>query len=184
MGKHQSQRHVDRWPTIQPPSMAISNQQNEGTGEGGYAKEVSEEYKRKQGELIKNTIKDMDLVITTALIPERPAPILIDKQMVESMKSGSAIIDLASLNGGNCELTKCNEIINHNNVTIDGRSNFPSTMAQHSSQLYSRNIFNLISHIYNEDNRLNIEDEITQGSMLVNKGKISNPILQKFIDKE
>ena len=126
----------------------------------------------------------MDLIITTALIPERPAPILIDKQMVESLKSGAAIIDLAALNGGNCELTKCDEIINHSNVIIDGRSNFPSTMAQHSSQLYSRNIFNLISHIYKEDNVLDFEDEITKGSMLFNKGKINNPILQKFIDKE
>ena len=162
----------------------VESNEDEGTGEGGYAKEVSEEYKKKQGELIKNTIKNMDLVITTALIPERPAPILIDKQMVESMKSGVAIIDLAALNGGNCELTKCDEIINHNNVIIDGRSNFPSTMAQHSSQLYSRNIFNLISHIYKEDNALDLEDEITKGSMLFNKGKINNPILQKFIDKE
>jgi len=162
----------------------VESNEDEGTGEGGYAKEVSEKYKKKQGELIKNTIKNMDLIITTALIPERPAPILIDKQMVESMKSGAAIIDLAALNGGNCELTKCDEIINHNNVIIDGRSNFPSTMAQHSSQLYSRNIFNLISHIYKEDNVLNLEDEITKGSMLFNKGKINNPILQKFIDKE
>ena len=162
----------------------VESNEDEGTGEGGYAKEVSEEYKKKQGELIQNTIKNMDLIITTALIPERPAPILIDKQMVESMKSGAAIIDLAALNGGNCELTKCDEIINHSNVIIDGRSNFPSTMAQHSSQLYSRNIFNLISHIYKEDNALDLEDEITKGSMLFNKGKINNPILQKFIDKE
>ena len=162
----------------------VESNEDEGTGEGGYAKEVSEEYKKKQGELIKNTIKNMDLIITTALIPEKPAPILIDKNMVESMKSGAAIIDLAALNGGNCELTKCDEIINHNNVIIDGRSNFPSTMAQHSSQLYSRNIFNLISHIYKEDNALDLEDEITKGSMLFNKGKINNPILQKFIDKE
>ena len=162
----------------------VESNEDEGTGEGGYAKEVSEEYKKKQGELIKNTIKNMDLVITTALIPERPAPILIDKQMVESMKSGAAIIDLAALNGGNCELTKCDEIINHSNVIIDGRSNFPSTMAQHSSQLYSRNIFNLISHIYKKDNALDLEDEITKGSMLFDKGKINNPILQKFIDKE
>ena len=162
----------------------VKSDEDEGTGEGGYAKEVSEEYKKKQGELIKDTIKDMDLVITTALIPERPAPILIDKQMVESMRSGSVIIDLAALNGGNCELTKCDEIIDHNNITIDGRSNLPSTMAEHSSQLYSRNIFNLIDHIFSEDNTLNIEDEITHGSMLLNKGKINSPILKKFLDKE
>ena len=161
----------------------VKSDEDEGTGEGGYAKEVSEDYKIKQGELIKDTIKNMDLVITTALIPERPAPILIDKKMVESMNPGSAIIDLAALNGGNCELTKSDEIIVHNNVTIDGRTNLPSTMPQHSSQLYSRNIYNLIAHIFNEEGSLNNEDEITQGSMLINNGNISNSILQ-FIDKE
>ena len=162
----------------------VESDEDEGTGEGGYAKEVSEEYKIKQGQLIKDTIKNMDLVISTALIPERPAPILIDKQMVESMAPGSAIIDLAAINGGNCELTKCDEIIFHDNVTIDGRSNFPSSMPKHSSQLYSRNIFNLISHIYNDEGNLNHEDEIAQGSTLIKGGSVSNPLLQKFIDKE
>ena len=162
----------------------VESDEDEGTGEGGYAKEVSEEYKIKQGQLIKDTIKDMDLVISTALIPERPAPILIDKQMVESMAPGSAIIDLAAINGGNCELTKCDEIILHNNITIDGRSNFPSSMPKHSSQLYSRNIFNLISHIYNDEGNLNHEDEIAQGSTLIKEGSVSNSMLQKFIDKE
>jgi len=162
----------------------VKSESDEGTGEGGYAKEVSEEYKKKQGELIRLTIKDMDLVITTALIPERPAPILIDRTMVESMTSGSAIIDLAALNGGNCELTKCDEITYHNNITIDGRSNFPGTMPEHSSILYSRNILNLLSHIYGEGNSLNIDDEITNGSMLLNKGKINNDILKQFLNKD
>ena len=162
----------------------VETDEDEGTGEGGYAKEVSEDYKIKQGKLIKDTIKNMDLVITTALIPEKPAPILIDTTMVESMKPGSAIIDLAAINGGNCELTKSDEVLIHNNITIDGRSNFPSTMPQHSSQLYSRNIYNLITHIYNEEGSLNMEDEIAQGSTLINSGDINNPMLQKFIDKE
>ncbi len=81
-------------------------------------------------------------------------------------------------------LTKCDEIISHNNITIDGRSNFPSSMPKHSSQLYSRNIFNLISHIYNDEGNLNHEDEIAEGSTLIKGGSISNPMLQKFIDKE
>jgi len=162
----------------------VETDEDEGTGEGGYAKEVSEDYKIKQAKLIKDTIKNMDLVITTALIPEKPAPILIDATMVESMKPGSAIIDLAAINGGNCELTKSDEVLIHNNITIDGRSNFPSTMPQHSSQLYARNVYNLITHIYNEEGSLNMEDEITQGSTLVNSGNINNPMLQKFIDKE
>ena len=162
----------------------VESDSNEGVGEGGYAKEVSEDYKNKQAELIKNTIKDMDIIISTALIPERPAPILIDKDMVESMKPGSAIIDLAAINGGNCELTKCDEIINHNNIIIDGRSYLPSTMAQDASQLYSKNLFNLFNHIYNNDNPLNLEDEITNGSLILNNGKVNNEILQKFLDQE
>ena len=162
----------------------VESDSDEGVGEGGYAKEVSDDYKKKQGELIKNTIKDMDIIISTALIPERPAPILIDKDMVESMKPGSAIIDLAAINGGNCELTKCDEIINHNNIIIDGRSYLPSTMSQDASQLYSKNVFNLFNHIYNNDNPLNLEDEITTGSLLLNKGEVNNKMLQNFIDQE
>ena len=162
----------------------VESDSNEGVGEGGYAKEVSEDYKNKQAELIKNTIKDMDIIISTALIPERPAPILIDKDMVESMKPGSAIIDLAAINGGNCELTQCDEIINHNNIIIDGRSYLPSTMAQDASQLYSKNLFNLFNHIYNNDNPLNLEDEITNGSLILNNGKVNNETLQKFLDQE
>ena len=161
----------------------VESETDEGTGEGGYAKEVSEEYKRRQGELIKSTVKEMDLIITTALIPERPAPILIDLEMVESMQPGSAIIDLAALNGGNCELTKCDEIINHNNVIIDGRSNLPGTMPMDSSQLYAKNVFNLLNHIFKENKVLNMEDEITNGSILINKGTVNNKILQQFIDQ-
>jgi len=162
----------------------VESESNEGVGEGGYAKEVSDDYKKKQAELIKDTIKSMDLVISTALIPERPAPILIEKEIVESMKPGSAIIDLAAINGGNCELTKCDEIIVHNKVTIDGRSYLPSTMSQDASQLYAKNVFNLFNHIYNSETPLNLEDEITNGSLILNKGQVNNEILQKFLDKD
>ena len=162
----------------------VESETDEGTGEGGYAKEVSEDYKKRQGELIKSTIKEMDLIITTALIPERPAPKLIDKEMVESMQPGSAIIDLAALNGGNCELTKCDEIITHNNIIIDGRANLPGTMPKHSSQLYAKNVYNLLNHMFKEEKKLNMEDEITNGSILINKGIVNNKILQQFIDQE
>ena len=114
----------------------VESDNDEGTGEGGYAKEVSEEYKKKQGLLIEETIKKMDIVISTALIPEKKAPILISKNMVENMMPGSVIMDLAAQNGGNCDLTECDEIITHNNIIIDGRSNLPSTMATDASQLY------------------------------------------------
>ena len=162
----------------------VESDTDEGVGEGGYAKEVSEDYKKKQAELIKDTIKDMDIIISTALIPERPAPILIDKGMVESMKPGSVIMDLAAINGGNCELTECNKVITHNHIIIDGRSYLPSTMAQNASQLYSKNLFNLFNHIYNNENPLNLEDEITNGSLILNKGQVNNDMLKTFLDKE
>jgi NAD(P) transhydrogenase subunit alpha len=92
-------------------------------------------------------------------------------------------MDLAALNGGNCELTVCDKIVTHNGVIIDGRSNLPGTMPEHSSQLYSKNLFNLFSHIYKNES-IDFEDEIVNGSMLLNKGKINNPTLQQFVDGE
>ena len=161
----------------------VKSDTDEGTGEGGYAKEVSEEYKQKQGLLIEETIKAMDIVISTALIPERKAPMLISEKMVQSMMPGSVIIDLAAQNGGNCELTKCDQIITHNNIIIDGRSNLPSTMAKDASQLYAKNVYNFLTHLYKEDSKLNLEDEITSGSMLLNNGEICNEIVKQFLDK-
>ena len=161
----------------------VESDNDEGTGEGGYAKEVSEEYKKKQGLLIEETIKKMDIVISTALIPEKKAPILISKNMVENMMPGSVIMDLAAQNGGNCELTECDEIITHNNIIIDGRSNLPSTMATDASQLYSKNVYNFLSHLYKNDNKLNLEDEITSGSILLNNGTVCNKIVEQFLNK-
>ncbi len=162
----------------------VESATDEGTGEGGYAKEVSEEYKKKQELLIEETIKTMDIVISTALIPERKAPILINEKMIKSMIPGSVIIDLAAQNGGNCELTKCDHVITRDNIIIDGRSNLPSTMARDASQLYAKNVYNFLSHLYKEDDKkLNLEDEITSGSMLLNNGKICNNLVKQFLDK-
>ncbi len=161
----------------------VESDNDEGTGEGGYAKEVSEEYKKKQGLIIEETIKKMDIVISTALIPEKKAPILISKNMVENMIPGSVIMDLAAQNGGNCELTECDKIITHNNIIIDGRSNLPSTMSTDASQLYSKNVYNFLSHLYKNDNKLNLEDEITSGSILLNNGTVCNKIVEQFLNK-
>ena len=125
----------------------------------------------------------MDIVISTALIPEKKAPILISKNMVENMMPGSVIIDLAAQNGGNCELTECDKIITYNNIIIDGRSNLPSTMATDASQLYSKNVYNFLSHLYKNDNKLNLEDEITSGSILLNNGTVCNKIVEQFLNK-
>ena len=125
----------------------------------------------------------MDIIISTALIPEKKAPILITEKMVQSMMAGSVIMDLAAQNGGNCELTKCDQIITHNNVIIDGRSNLPSTMAADASQLYAKNVYNFLTHLYKDDNKLNLDDEITSGSMLLNNGSVCNETVKQFLDK-
>ncbi|MDQ5812654.1 MAG: NAD(P) transhydrogenase subunit alpha, partial [Actinomycetota bacterium] len=115
----------------------------EGEVEQGWSKEKLEEDQK----LLRERIKEMDIVITTALVPGRRAPRLIDKGMVESMKAGSVIVDLAAESGGNCELTEPGETVKHSQVTIVGPVNLPSTMPIHASQLYSRNMYNLIGHI-------------------------------------
>src|SRR3712207_4432286 len=111
------------------------------------AKEWSKEKLEEDQRLVRERIREMDIVITTALVPGRRAPKLIDTAMVESMKPGSVIVDLAAESGGNCELTEPGETIKHSEVTIVGPVNLPSTMPIHASQLYSRNMYNLIGHI-------------------------------------
>ena len=151
----------------------VESNDSDGVGEGGYATETSQEYKDRQAQLLKKYISESDLVITTALIPGRPAPKIITKEMVDSMRGGSAIIDLASENGGNCEYTKPGEIIDHNRITIDGSLNFPGTMPIHASQVYAKNISALVYYLCPEGElKLDIEDEIVSGAMFTHKGEI------------
>ena len=155
--------------------VAVESDGNDGVGEGGYAKETSEDYKIRQREMIKKHIAKSNLVITTALIPGRPAPLLIPTEMVNGMKPGSVIMDLAAENGGNCELTKGGEIINYNGVMIDGTINLPSSMQVHASQLYAKNVFSFVNYLIKEG-QLNIdeEDEIISGAMFTHQGKITH----------
>ena len=149
--------------------------EDEGVGEGGYAKETSDEYKRLQQQLIHDHISKADVVITTALIPGRPAPLLIPTSMVDAMKSGSIIMDLASENGGNCELTKKDETIIHNGVIIDGTSNIPGTMPVHASELYAKNVAALLTYMVKDGElNLDLEDEIISGSMYTHNGEITH----------
>jgi NAD(P) transhydrogenase subunit alpha len=147
-----------------------------GDAEGGYAKEMSEDYKRAQAELIASTLKKQDIAITTALIPGRPAPILIDDDMVKSMKHGSVIIDLAAPAGGNCTMTKPGEtIITENGVIIVAHLNVASTLAADASALYAKNLLNFLSPLVNEQkNGLNIdwEDKIVTGTLLTKDGEV------------
>ncbi len=146
-----------------------------GETEAGYAKEMSDDYKAKQATLIAETIAKQDIVITTALIPGRPAPVLITKEMVQSMKPGSVIIDLAVESGGNCELSQAGKIILESGVKIVGHYNVPSRVATDASALYSKNLLNFFTPLIDEESKaLNIdwEDEIITGTLLTKDGAI------------
>ena len=153
----------------------VESTSDDGVGEGGYAKETSDEYKQKQAELLKEYIGDSDLVITTALIPGRAAPKIITKEMVDGMKGGTAIMDLASENGGNCEYTEPGKIIDHNGITIDGSFNIPGTMSIHASQVYAKNISALVTYLCPEGKlKLDMDDEIVSGALFTHNGDITD----------
>ena len=160
----------------------VEASEDDGVGEGGYAKETSDDYKERQQMLITEKIAKADLVITTALIPGRPAPILIPTAMVDGMKPGSVIMDLAAENGGNCEKTEPGKIIDYNAVIIDGTTNFPGTMPHHASQLYAKNIVAFMTYMIKDGEiNLDLEDEIISGSMFTHEGTITHePTQQKL----
>ena len=142
-------------------------------GEGGYAREQSEEFLRKQRELIGEHVAKSDVVITTAAVPGRHAPLLVTADMVKGMRPGSVIVDLAAESGGNVELTKAGSDTDVGGVLIMGTRNVPSTMPLHTSQLYARNVANLLLHLV-KDGAINLdfEDEITKGSCVTHAGEI------------
>lgn len=150
---------------------------------GGYAKELSEDYKRRQAELIKQRIGRADVVITTALIPGKPAPRLIPADMVAGMAPGSVIVDLAAEMGGNCELTKPGEIaVSPNGVTIIGLLNLPATMPNHASQMYSRNVEKLFLHLAEPAGfKLDRSEAITQGCLLTHAGEVVHDAVKATI---
>ena len=144
-------------------------------GEGGYAKEQSEEFLRKQRELIGEHVAKSDVVITTAAVPGRRAPLLVTGDMVKGMRPGSVIVDLAADTGGNVELTQAGEDVEVGGVTIIGTRNVPSTMPLHASQLYARNVANLLLHLVKDGAIvLDFEDEITKGCCVTHGGEIVN----------
>ncbi len=133
--------------------------------EGGYAKEASAEFKKKQEELILETLKKIDIVICTALIPGKKAPVIINKDMINSMPAGSIIYDLTASQGGNSELTKVNEIIENNGVKIMGEANILNKLPISASNLYSKNMFNFVSNLFSKEKKsfeINLEDEIIE----------------------
>ena len=150
----------------------------DGSGEGGYAKVMSDEFIKAEMELFAEQARDVDIIITTALIPGKPAPRLITAEMVESMKNGSVIVDLASEQGGNCELTRPGEVYDHNGVTIIGYTDMPSRLATQSSQLYATNLRHLLTDMTPEkDGQLvvNMEDEVIRGATVCKDGETTWP---------
>jgi len=148
----------------------------EASGEGGYARELTEEERAQQQQALTDAIKGFDVVITTALVPGRPAPRLVTAEAVEGMKPGSVIVDLAGEAGGNCELTEPGQTVVRHDVKIVSPLNLPATMAEHSSQLFARNVLSLLELLVGEDGALNLdfEDEIISGACIVRDGEIVN----------
>jgi NAD(P) transhydrogenase subunit alpha len=141
--------------------------------EGGYVKNVSEEFLKKQQALVAKHISEADLVITTALIPGKKAPRLITADMVSAMKNGSVIVDMAVGQGGNCELSEAGKNVVKHGVTIIGESNLPSLLPLNASELYARNIQAFLLHLATKDGfKWELEEEITKGSLIVHNGKI------------
>jgi len=137
--------------------------------EGGYAKETSEDFKKKQEELLSETLKKTDIVICTALIPGKKAPVIIKEDMINNMKAGSIIYDLAAIQGGNTAYTKVDEIINKNGVKILGESNILNKLPTSASNLYAKNVFNFVSNLYDKENKkinINLEDEIIERTFI------------------
>ena len=152
-------------------------------GTGGYAREQSEDFLRRQRELLGDRVAASDVVITTAAIPGRKAPILVTADMVRRMRAGSVIVDLAAETGGNVELTRAGEIIQVGGVTIDGTRNLPSTMPVHASQLYSKNVSTLLLVLVKDGAvKLDFTDEIVKGACVTYNGEVVNPRAKELVE--
>jgi H+-translocating NAD(P) transhydrogenase subunit alpha len=156
----------------------------EASGEGGYARELTDEERARQQQALTDAIKGFDVVITTALVPGRPAPRLVTAEAVEGMKPGSVIVDLAGEAGGNCELTEPGETVVRHDVKIVSPLNLPSSMAEHSSQLFARNVQALLELFVGEDGalKLDFDDEIVKGACIVRDGEIVNDGARKAVE--
>ncbi|GAB6164070.1 Re/Si-specific NAD(P)(+) transhydrogenase subunit alpha [Thermostilla marina] len=162
----------------------IELENQEAEDQGGYAKELGEEFYRKQREMMLRVVAESDVVITTAAIPGKKAPLLVTKEMVAAMRPGSVIVDLAAERGGNCELTKAGETVVENGVTIIGPVNLPSAVPYHGSQMFSKNVQTFLANM-TKDGKLEIdtEDEIIRDTLVARDGKIVNErVLERLND--
>lgn len=151
----------------------------ESETEGGYAKELAENEQERQRQVIHEHAKQSDIIITTALIPGKPAPLLVTKEMVDDMHAGAVIVDLAAEQGGNCEVTDPGENTIKNDVKIIGPLNIPSQLAYHASQLYSKNMLSLLNHLIQDGKaEFDFEDEITLNTTITHQGETISPTLK------
>ncbi|WOD37897.1 Re/Si-specific NAD(P)(+) transhydrogenase subunit alpha [Nodosilinea sp. E11] len=150
--------------------------EEDGSGEGGYAKVMSQAFIAAEMALFAQQAKEIDIIITTALIPGKPAPLLITREMVESMKPGSVVVDLAAEQGGNCEVTQPGEVINYNGVTIIGLTDLPSRMAAQASQLYGNNLVHLLSDLGGAENfSIDMADQVIRATTVIHNGQVTWP---------
>ena len=164
----------DRWATKEQVEslggkfLTVEGAENLET-EGGYAKEASEDFKKKQEDLLSETLKKIDIVICTALVPGRKAPVIIKEDMIKNMQTGSIIYDLAAIQGGNTAFTEVDKEINKNGVRIMGESNILNKLPTSASNLYAKNIFNFVSNLYDKENnkiKINLDDEVIKETLL------------------
>jgi H+-translocating NAD(P) transhydrogenase subunit alpha len=155
-----------------------------GEGQGGYAKEMSAEFIQKQQDILKARIAIADVVITTALIPGRPAPRLVSAEMVQSMKPGSVIVDLAVESGGNCELSEAGKTVVKHGVKIIGEANLPASLPYDASTLFAKNVLALLMLIAKGGQlKLDLDDEVIQGTLLTHAGEIIHPATKDALSK-
>ena len=152
---------------------------SEAQDAGGYAKQLSDEHQQKERELIAKLVTRADVVITTAQVPGKRAPLLITKAIVENMKAGSVVMDLAAETGGNCELTQPGKRVDTHGIVIFGYADLPRFMPVHASQMYARNVLNLLLHLLGPDGlKLDLSDAITSGTMVTHGGAVTHPALK------
>jgi NAD(P) transhydrogenase subunit alpha len=152
-------------------------------GAGGYAKEASAEVLARQREVVGKKVAEADVVITTALVPGRPAPKLVGADMVRSMKPGAVLVDMAVESGGNCELSELGCVVEKHGVTIVGIPNLPATVPMHASELYSKNVLNMVKLFVDKEGRLSTEfkDEVLAGALLTHQGKLVHEATAKAL---
>jgi NAD(P) transhydrogenase subunit alpha len=157
---------------------------SEDAAAGGYAVEQTEDFKQRQQDTIKRHASKADVIICTAQIPGKKAPILIPQHMVDAMKPGSIIIDLATSTGGNCEVSKDNETVTYNDVTIIGQSNYPSLMPKDASKMFGKNVENFLQLLINNDGELQLDfdDEIIKGTCITHEGSIVNERVKSVME--